>query len=159
MLFVSRKGAAFVSHWEGFRSCPYQDSVGVWTIGYGETRNVGPYTACISERTARRKLRLRLTRDYLPAVPRRWQMRQCERDALASFAYNLGVGAVSDRHRSTLARRLRSSEGRTRKGRRRIFREEMPKWAVAGGSKLEGLVKRRAAEVALANRGDYSGRP
>lgn len=159
MLFVSKKGAAFVAHWEGFRSCPYLDMVGVPTRGYGETKDITMRSPCVSEPAARRSLRRRLTRDYLPAVPRRWQMRQCERDALASFAYNLGVGAVSDPRRSTLARRLRSKEGRTRKGRRRIFREELPKWAIAGGAKVEGLVRRRAAEVALANRSDYSGKP
>lgn len=159
---VSHKGVLFVGAWEGFRGCPYQDSVGVWTIGYGTTsadRPVGPATPCISPQTGLEWLRGSLNHKYLPAIPRARRMRQCERDALASFAYNLGPGAVSDPNFSTLARRLASSEGRTYKARKRIYAEEFPKWVNAGGSPLAGLVKRRKAELALATRGDYSGRP
>ena len=156
---VSRKGARFVGRFEGFRPCPYRDAVGVWTIGYGETAGVGPGTPCVSERRARKRLRGRLTHDFLPAVPRANRMRQQERDALASFAYNLGPGAVSDPRLSTLARRLKSPEGQSFQGRKAIYRQEMPKWTKAGGQTLPGLVKRRNAEIKLATRGDYSGRP
>src|SRR5688500_17348778 len=99
MARTSRKGARFVGVWEGFRSCPYRDSVGVWTIGYGTTsaeRPVGPNTPCISEATAAKWLRESLNGKYVPAIPHRRWMRQCEIDALASFAYNLGPGAVSE---------------------------------------------------------------
>lgn len=156
---VSRKGARFVGRWEGFRSCPYRDAVGVLTVGYGTTEAERPITGCITKRKARRWLRRSLNRKYLPAVPRRRRMRKRERDALASFAYNLGPGAVSDSDFSTLARRLRSKEGRTYKRRKRIYREEIPKWDRAGGQQLEGLTKRRRAEVRLAVHGDYSGAP
>lgn len=156
---VSRKGARFVAGWEGFRSCPYRDSVGVWTIGYGTTEAIGLGTPCISKRTARRWLRRALDRTYLPAVPRRRRLRKRERDALASFAYNLGVGAVADQGHSTLARRLAGAEGKTYERRKRIYAEELPRWNRAGGVVLAGLAKRRAAEVRLAVHGDYSGRP
>lgn len=159
---VSHKGVLFVGAWEGFRSCPYQDSVGVWTIGYGTTsaeRPVGPGTPCISAQTALSYLRRSLNRKYLPAVPRARRMRQHERDALASFAYNLGPGAVLDASYSSLARRLKSSEGKAFHDRKRIYREEIPKWCNAGGHPLVGLVKRRKAELALAVYGDYSQHP
>jgi lysozyme len=159
---VSRLGIRFVAGWEGFRSCPYQDSVGVWTIGYGTTsadRPVGSDAPCISERTARKYLRENLNKKYVPAVPRRDELKRRELDALASFAYNLGPGAVSDTSFSTLARRLKSSEGDTYEGRKRIYDQEMPRWVKAGGITLEGLVKRRRAEVALATKGKYLGRP
>jgi GH24 family phage-related lysozyme (muramidase) len=83
-------------------------------------------------------------------------MRQRELDALSSFAYNLGVGAVNDPDFSTLARRLMSSEGRTFEARKKIYRQEIPKWVKAGGVTLPGLVRRREAEVRLATRGKYS---
>lgn len=156
---VNKRGVKFVAGWEGFRSCPYRDAVGVWTIGYGETKGIGPNTPCITEAQARSNLQKRLSNDYLSAVPRRRRMLPRERAALASFAYNLGTGAVSDPNISTLARRLLGPEGKTYKRRKRVYKEELPKWVRAGGQVLPGLVKRRAAEVRLAVEGDYSGRP
>lgn len=159
---ISRRGVRFVSHWEGFYSCPYRDPVGVWTIGFGTTsadRPVGPTTSCISETTARRWMRRSLNQDYIPHIPRLRRLRTEEVAALGSFAYNLGPGAVNNPNLSTLARRLTSPEGKTYKGRKRIYRQEIPKWDKAGGVALLGLTKRRAAEVRLAIHADYSGRP
>lgn len=162
---LSRKAVAFVAGWEGFGvgprgpGCPYQDVVGVWTRGYGETEGIGPNSRCVTKEEAREDLKRRLEHDYGPAIPRRSQMYAREKAALASFAYNLGVGAVSNPDVSTLARRLKSDEGKTYEGRKRIYRQEMIKWVNAGGRRLEGLVKRREAEIDLAVNGDYSGRP
>lgn len=153
-IFVSKKGAKFIGGWESFLSCPYFDSLGgVWTRGYGETEGITSSSPCISEKRAFRRMRWRATKLYLVHVPRRLRMKQCEKDAMASFLWNLGAGAVG---RDTgIGRRLRSKEGKTRKGRRRIFREEMPKWNIAGGVPQEGLTKRRKAEVKVANRNIY----
>ena len=155
MARVSRKGVRFVSRFEGFRSCPYRDAVGVWTVGFGETKGVGPNTPCISERKARRKLKRRLTHDYARPA---WKLikaplTRCERDALASFTYNVGLGNLQN---STLRKRLNGPSARSREVRRNIFREELPRWTNGG---LAGLVKRRHAEVRMAVHGDYSARP
>jgi lysozyme len=163
---VSRKGAKFIAAWEGgcgpTKCCAYRDPVGVLTIGHGTThatgRSFGPST-CISRRKARRWLREDVNKLYLPFIPRRRIMKQQEIDALSSFAYNLGKGAVSDPQYSTLARRLLSQEGGSFDKRKEIYRQEFPKWVNAGGVPLPGLVKRRAAEVRMACQGDYSGRP
>ena len=157
---VSRKGARFVAGWEGFSATPYRDSVGVLTIGYGTTAADHEIPLRISKRKARRWLRESLNGKYLaPIRALGLDLRQCEIDALASAAYNLGPGLISDPSFSTLARRLRSGEARSYSGRRRIFREELPRWDRAGGQPLAGLTARRHAEVRLANHGDYSGRP
>lgn len=157
---VSRKGAKFVGGWEGFRSCPYRDAVGVWTIGYGETRGVDARTPCISERKARKNLRKALNGAYLaPVRSLGLDLKQHEVDALASAVYNLGPGLLTDTTNSTIARRLRSREGHSYHRRREIYREELPKWANAGGHVLPGLLARRRAEVRLANHADYSGQP
>lgn len=152
--FVSKKGAKFVAGWEGFLPCPYWDVLGqVWTIGYGETLGVNANTPCVKESDARKKLRRRLTRDFLIHSPRRFFLKQCEKDAIAAFLYNVGPGGVA---RGTgIGDRLRSKEGRTRKGRRKIFREELPRWDVAGGQHVLGLALRRKAEVKVANRNIY----
>lgn len=161
---VSILGTRFLCGWEGFRSCPYKIGSDPWTRGYGETRGIGPNSPCVSRRQARAEMRRRLNRDYLPpvmAVLRQTgdQIRQREADGLASVSYNLGPGVVSDPRVSTLARRLQSAEARTFKGRKRIYREELPKWRMPGSQFEAGLAKRRAAEVALICNGNYLGRP
>lgn len=149
---VTDRGVRFVAGWEGFRSCPYRDAVGVWTIGYGETLGVTAHTPCIRREKARAQLRRRLNQDF--AKPLRnlidRRLNRHELNALTSWAYNVGIGAVAD---STLRRRLNAGEDKWR-----VIREELPRWTQGGGQQLEGLVRRRRAEVNVA-RGDYSGRP
>ena len=71
---------------------------------------------------------------------------QCEFDALVSWAFNCGLGATAD---STLRRRLNAGENKPT-----VFAEELPRWTSGG---MPGLVRRREAEVKLANekRFDY----
>jgi lysozyme len=61
--------------------------------------------------------------------------------ALVSWTFNMGVGAVSD---STLVARLNDGEDPET-----VASEELPKWVYAGGEVLDGLVRRRDAEVDL----------
>ena len=65
---------------------------------------------------------------------------QCEFDALVSFSYNCGAGALQE---STLRKRLNRGENKPT-----VFAEELPRWTSGG---MAGLVRRRAAEVRLAN--------
>ena len=69
---------------------------------------------------------------------------QCEFDALVSFAFNCGEGALAD---STLRRRLNAGEDKPK-----VFAEELPRWTSGG---MAGLVRRRDAEVKLANQKQY----
>ena len=41
---INASGLEIVKHFEGLRNQSYQDSVGVWTIGYGHTSMAGPPT-------------------------------------------------------------------------------------------------------------------
>ena len=60
-------------------------------------------------------------------------------DALVSFTFNLGSGALQ---RSTLRRKVNREEHAD-------VPTEFMKWVWAGGRKLKGLVKRRQAETLL----------
>ena len=60
-------------------------------------------------------------------------------DALVSFTYNLGGGALQ---RSTLRRKI------NREAHAEVP-EQFMRWVWAGGRKLKGLVRRRKAEVTL----------
>lgn len=69
--------------------------------------------------------------------------------ALVSWAFNVGNGNVKT---STLISRLNAGEDEAT-----VIREELPKWNKAGGNTLPGLVRRRAAEVSLAQTGTSVG--
>ena len=68
---------------------------------------------------------------------------QCEFDSLISFSFNCGAGALQE---STLRRRLNAGESKPK-----VFAEELPRWVNGANGPLEGLVRRREAEVRLAN--------
>jgi GH24 family phage-related lysozyme (muramidase) len=142
---VSDAGVAMVAGFEGFRSKPYRDAVGVWTIGYGETRGIGPNTKPWSRTYAAKQLRARVNRDYLAPVLRTAKatglsLKQTEADALASLVYNLGPGILESGR--TMGDALRS------KNRSRIANAFLV-YDKAGGRTLLGLTRRRKAERSL----------
>jgi GH24 family phage-related lysozyme (muramidase) len=61
--------------------------------------------------------------------------------ALVSWAFNEGCGAAEG---STLISRLNNGEDPDT-----VAAQELPKWVLAGGQVLPGLVNRRNAEIAL----------
>lgn len=62
--------------------------------------------------------------------------------ALVDWAFNIGCGAAKS---STLIKRLNAGEDPNT-----VIANELPQWNKGGGKVLPGLVKRRAAEVKLA---------
>ncbi|KAM5341554.1 hypothetical protein ACJ41O_014585 [Fusarium nematophilum] len=64
--------------------------------------------------------------------------------ALISWSFNMGCGAAKS---STLVKRLNKGESPNK-----VISQELPKWVYAGGKKLNGLVRRRNAEIALAKK-------
>jgi lysozyme len=142
---VSDKGVAFVAGFEGFRSNPYRDAVGVWTIGYGETKGIGPSSGPWSRELALKRLRTRLDRDYLAPVlavakSSKLSLSQNEKDALASLVYNLGPGILAKGR--TMGDALRSRD-------RKRIADAFLVYDKAGGRTLEGLTRRRQAERKL----------
>lgn len=132
-----------IKKYEGFRPQAYQDSIGVWTIGYGTTRINGQPV----------KAGMTITQDHAlqlvqQEVNKLWsQIEQITKvnlndnqmNALVDFAYNLGFNALKN---STLMRLVNESK----------FAEaanQFPRWVYAGGKVLPGLVKRREAERQL----------
>jgi len=70
------------------------------------------------------------------------KLTQHEFDAIVSFTFNTGSGALSD---STFCKRINNDENKAQ-----CFREEFPKWVNGTNGPLPGLVRRRDAEVKLA---------
>lgn len=134
-----------VKQFEGCRLEPYTCPAGIPTVGYGATyypdgRKVQLTDACVSPEYAASLLLLTL-KPFEQAVEQytKVALNQNQFDAMVCFAYNVGIGAWRG---STLLKRV--NEGK-------FFQAalEFDKWVFAKGKRLEGLVKRRAAERAL----------
>lgn len=139
---TSQDGINLIKYFEGFRTKAYQDSVGVWTIGYGTTKGIKE-GMIITESKAEEWL----ARDIayfenkvseLVKIP----LRQNEFDALISFTYNLGEGNLK---KSTLLKKL-NNVSYTNPLLMAEVADEFLKWNKAGGKVLAGLTKRRMAE-------------
>ena len=140
---TSESGIALIKRFEGLELESYQDSAGVWTIGYGHTETAGPnqqITAREAEELLKRDLKPREQAvDNITKVP----LNQNEFDALVSFVYNVGITAYQG---STARRRLNAGD--------RIGAAEALTWwnkATVNGvlREVTGLTRRRAAERAL----------
>lgn len=135
---------SFVMKHEGLRLRAYRCPAGVWTIGYGHTRNVRPGQT-ITEQEARDLLAADLAalRRRLDALCRQSggiRLTPNREAALLSFAFNVGFGALS---RSTLWRKVVGNQDDP------AIAAEFARWKYAGGKVMVGLVKRRAEEAAL----------
>ncbi len=133
---ISDAGLQLIMESEGLRLKAYQDSVGVWTIGYGSTRGVMP-DEIITQADAEDRLR-RDVQDAEDCVNKHVTvaLTQGQFDALTSFIFNLGCGAFSG---STLLRDLNAGEYQG-------AADQFGRWVHAGTDVLPGLVKRRAKE-------------
>lgn len=141
---TSEKGIALIKEFEGCKLTAYQDSVGVWTIGYGWTQPVDGKSIragmTIKQETAERLLKTGLV-SYESDVSRlvKVGLTQGQFDALVAFTYNLGARSLST---STLLRKLNAGDYAG-------AAEEFMSWNKAGGKALKGLTRRREAERAL----------
>lgn len=137
---LSDAGLQLIKDCEGCRLTPYRDSVGVWTDGYGNTHGVVPGGPPIGRAKADADLARNLAGagadvSRLATVA----LTQGQFDALVSFVFNLGAGALGG---STLLRKLNAGDPAGAAA-------EFGKWVHAGNEILPGLVTRRAKERAL----------
>jgi GH24 family phage-related lysozyme (muramidase) len=146
---VSSVGVALVKEFEGFPNGgrPYRDPVGIWTRGYGRIEGIGPNSPRISEPAASRELLQLLNSDKYAGVVNRLELNlnQNQFDALVSFVYNCGGGAIGSN--TTVGRNLRAKNW---KG----AADGMLAWCKATTPSgqvitLAGLLRRRKAERAL----------
>ena len=141
---LSQKGVDFIKSHEALRLKAYQDSKGVWTIGWGHTKGVKPgdvITRAQAEQFIRddfawveRTLNADLVigRDK-PLVT------QNEFDALCSLVFNIGSQAYLD---STVRRKIRQGD---KMAAARAFKM----WIYSNHKFIQGLANRRADEVRL----------
>lgn len=143
---TSQAGIDLIKCFEGLRLESYYCAANVLTIGYGHTSDVFEGQT-ITEEDAEELLRNDLMwfeQEVVKLI--NVSLNQNEFDAIVSFTFNVGSGALRD---STFRRRINSGERKAL-----CFQEEFPRWTNGG---LAGLVRRRAAEVELATSGKYYG--
>jgi lysozyme len=150
MTQLSARGAKFISRFEGWRDAPYNDLANNATIGFGHLIHAGPVTAHdVAEWgkiTQDRGLQL-LQQDasIADAAIEHYITRalsQSERDALTSFAFNCGGGALA----GSVGRAVNASDDPT---------SALQQWDHANHQVVQGLLDRRNAEARLFTSGDY----
>lgn len=139
MRHITQQGLELIKRFEGFSETVYICPAGYPTIGYGHLVKENENFACgVSEEEAEELLRHDV-KDAERAVLRFVDvpLNDGQFDALVSFTFNLGAGALQ---RSTLRRKVNRNEHSE------VPREFM-RWVWAGGRKLKGLIRRREAEA------------
>jgi lysozyme len=138
-MLPSQNAVQLVKASEGVELTAYQDSGGVWTIGYGHTANVVEGQT-ITQAQATNLLMLDLA-TAAAAVNRlvTVSLNQNQFDALVDFVFNEGQGNFA---RSTLLRLLNARNYQAAAA-------QFPVWCMDDGQVLQALVTRRAAEREL----------
>jgi lysozyme len=135
-----------IQQFEGLKLKAYKDSVGIWTVGFGNIFNLDTGNPIkegdeISLETAERWLKIEV--DNLQAKMRKVitvPLNDNQWTALTSLTYNIGFGAFK---RSTLLRLLNAGASKEE------VAKQFLRWNKAGGKEIKGLTNRRQAEYNL----------
>lgn len=134
---ISKQGLELIKSFEGCRLKAYQDIANVWTIGYGHTGNVKS-SDIITQKQADELLLKDLERFekhvniYVPI----YDFNQNQYDALVSFAFNIGnIRELTANGKNSVS----------------DIKKLIPQYCHVKGVKVNGLVRRRNAELKLFN--------
>lgn len=137
---LGKQGLELLKKFEGCELSSYRCIAGVWTIGYGHTGLDVVENMTITQEQADALLRKDIAKfensvNSLVKV----DINQNQFDALVSFTYNCGAGALKS---STLLKKINAKD----------FKQaalEFLKWDKCNGKSLAGLTRRRIAEKEL----------
>lgn len=145
---LSLKGAEFIQNFEGFRTIPYKDSGGLWTVGYGQ--QINSFQATKWQNGISKEEAEQLFDSFVSGLTR--QLSKCplanlfqyQQDAIISLSYNIGFEEFS---KSTIYKHIT------------IRDDDLISWRdyVYDAQKHldEGLVRRRNLELRLFIYGIY----
>lgn len=145
---VSQAGVDLIAEFEGFSAKPYDQLDGHCTVGYGTLLHYGKCTPAdikrwpkgISKTEAKKYLRTEANHAAQTVIDVvRVPLNQNQLDALTSFVYNCGAGALMS---STLLKKLNAGDYKA-------IPSELNRWVYSNGQKLPGLVTRRKEEGKL----------
>lgn len=137
LMKISNSGLSLIKQHEGCRLKAYKDSVGVWTIGWGNTSHAKAGMS-ITQTQAEQFLKEDVATAERILNTMHINFTQGQFDALCSWIFNLGGGNFVS---STMCKYIQA-------GRKDIeITDQMVKWVNAGGKPLLGLKKRRCKEA------------
>lgn len=144
---ISKTGIDLIKTFEGLRLNAYKCSANVATIGYGSTFYPNKANVkmgdVLRDKEEAEVLLVATLKDfdiYVSKYTKAVTLTQYQFDALVSFAFNCGLGALGS---STLLKKVLSNPNDPN------IVLEFAKWNKGGGKVLQGLVKRRAKEAEL----------
>ena len=141
---IMRASQILINHIKKSEVCKltaYQDTAGVWTIGYGHTAGVKRGDRCTMYQ-AEQYLKEDLAKFEAIANKVKRLSTQGRYDAVLDFIYNCGAGNFD---KSTLKRYIECGKATWE------IQEQFLRWVNSGGRKLGGLVSRRIWEAARFN--------
>ena len=140
-----KEAIELIKKYEGCKLVAYQCSAKVWTIGFGSTFYENGAKVQIGDTITQHRAEslLLITANKFAVEVRKLvksNLNDKQMAALISFAFNLGMGALS---KSSLLKLVNSNPSSPQ------IRNEFMKWINAGGKPLNGLIRRRKAEADL----------
>ena len=143
---ISQEGISLIKKFEGCKLEAYKCAAGVWTIGYGHTKDVKEGNSITKEDAE--SMLVHELQEYCNDVDIavKVDLKQNEFDSLVSWTYNLGPTNLNS---STMLRVLNE-------GKHDEVPAQMKRWNKASGQVKEGLVRRREAEALLFQEKDWS---
>ena len=142
---LNNAGYDLIKNFEGLKLSAYQDSAGIWTIGYGNI-----HYEDFSKVKKGDKISLQRAEEVFKFFADRFArqvdaiitscLNQNQFNAVVSFAYNVGIGALQ---KSTILKKINKNPHDP------TITAEFLKWINSGGRPIEGLKNRRKKEAAL----------
>jgi len=143
---LSQKGLELIKSFEGLSLKPYVCAGGINTIGYGNTYYMNGKKVTLQDKPITKEQAEELLKHSLSTYEKavdsfcRDDISQNQFDALVSFCYNVGTGALQ---KSTLIKKVNANPKDV------TISDEFMKWNKANGRVLVGLTRRRQAESKL----------
>jgi lysozyme len=148
---LTEKGINLIKEFEGLRLTAYRDSVGVWTIGYGNTFYEDGTTVKQGDKITQeradslfRSIVDKFADQVRASLINPDRVSDAQFSAMVALAYNIGIGAFRG---STLLRKVNANPCDP------TIPDEFPRWNKSGGKVLAGLTRRRKAEAELYKNG------
>jgi lysozyme len=133
---LSREGELFIKSKEQLRLEAYQDSVGIWTIGWGHILGVKPGDVCTIDQAQEWFWSDMAPREACVNSLVTVALTQQQFDALCSFTFNLGCTALRN---STMLKLINAGDYAG-------AADQLTRWNHAGGEVVAGLTIRRGQE-------------
>ncbi|KAJ2158378.1 hypothetical protein GGF46_003826 [Coemansia sp. RSA 552] len=146
---LNAAGKKLIKQWEGLVPSPGADPIGLPTVGYGhlcQTKKCSEveYKFPLTQATASQLLNddiPKYTQCLASYLNNKVTLNANQWAALTSWAFNVGCWNIKT---SQLIKRLNQGQNPNT-----VAAQELPKWRLAGGKIMQGLVNRRKAEVKL----------